>query len=291
MRFNHWSLGQRESGDVLVVYLPDNAANACLRLLDDANFQSRETGRRYRYYGGPITDSPSEIPIPHHGDWHAVVELPDGDGQSRSAITVDLRVVPSAARQPLPRYQPPSLAPIAQAAAEAEADTTPAHHGIDNVPAPKHDVFISHSHAADQDEVAQPLAVALGEQGLSVWDDDFVLGAGDSLRRKIDAGIAQCRFGIIVLSEDFFAHQWTQYELDRIVTLPATGKQGILPIWHKLTKDEVIAQSPLLADAIARNTTESTIDELAAEIASVIHDQKRRTAAGAGPIADAVRTG
>ena len=34
--------------------------------------------------------------------------------------------------------------------------------------------------AADQDEVAPPLAMALGEQGLSVWDDDFALGAGDS---------------------------------------------------------------------------------------------------------------
>ena len=34
--------------------------------------------------------------------------------------------------------------------------------------------------AADQDEVAYPLAMALGEQGLSMWDDDFALGAGDT---------------------------------------------------------------------------------------------------------------
>ena len=34
--------------------------------------------------------------------------------------------------------------------------------------------------AADQDEVAPPLAMVLGEPGLSVRDDDFALGAGGS---------------------------------------------------------------------------------------------------------------
>ena len=34
--------------------------------------------------------------------------------------------------------------------------------------------------AADQDEVAPPLVMALEEPGLSVWDDDFALGAGGS---------------------------------------------------------------------------------------------------------------
>ena len=43
--------------------------------------------------------------------------------------------------------------------------------------------------------------------------------------------------------------------------------------WAPATAGRVIAQSPPLADAIARDTTEST-DELAAEIAGVIRSQE-----------------
>ena len=281
MRFNHWNLGHRDGGDVVVVDLSGNAAN--VRLLDSSNFQSYRAGRRHRYYGGLITRSPAEIPIPRSGTWHVVADLQGLPGQPR----IGIRVVPRAARQPLPRYQQPSLAPIAQAVAEIPPASLPLSR---QAPAKDYDVFISHA-AEDKDEVVRPLAIALQERGLSVWYDEFTLRIGDSLRRKIDAGIAQSRFGVVVLSEHFFAKQWPQYELDGIVTMRQTGEQAILPIWHKLTKDQIIAQSPSLADTIARNTTDSTVAEIAAEIAEVIHDQKRRVASGEGQIPNAVLIG
>ncbi|WP_374312879.1 toll/interleukin-1 receptor domain-containing protein [Dongia sp.] len=40
--------------------------------------------------------------------------------------------------------------------------------------------------------------------GLAVWYDEFELRTGDSLRRKIDGGIARSRFGVVVLSQAFF---------------------------------------------------------------------------------------
>ena len=95
---------------------------------------------------------------------------------------------------------------------------------------------------------------------------------GDSLRRKIDAGLAQSRFGIVVLSHAFFEKNWTQYELDGLVTREMTGEQVILPLWHKITKAEVISYSPSLADKIARNTSDFTIAEIAQEIADVIQN-------------------
>ena len=52
-----------------------------------------------------------------------------------------------------------------------------------------------------------------------------------------------------------------------------SGKQGILPIWHNLTKAQVIAESPSLADKVARNTADFTIEEIAKEIAQVIQRQ------------------
>lgn len=57
-----------------------------------------------------------------------------------------------------------------------------------------------------------------------------------------------------------------QYELDRLVTRSIAGQQGILPIWHDVTRDEVMAQSPSLADKLARSTSEYAITEIAEEI-------------------------
>lgn len=50
------------------------------------------------------------------------------------------------------------------------------------------------------------------------------------------------------------------------------GTQLILPLWHRVTKEEVIEYSPSLADKLALRTSDSTVEEIAAEIASVIRD-------------------
>ena len=265
MRFNYWNLGHCDSGDVVVVTLTGNAAN--VRLLDSSNFQNYKAGRRHNYHGGLITQSPARIPVPHGGTWYVATDMQGLRGQSR----VGVQVIPRAATQPLPPYQPPSLAPIAQAMAEQPPEPPPTGQNVDTK---DYDVFISHA-GEDKDEIVRPLAIELRTQGLSVWYDEFELMIGDSLRRKIDAGIAQSRFGIVVLSVHFFAKGWPNYELDGIVTMNTSGKQGILPIWHKLTKAEVAAQSPTLADKIARNTTDFTIEEIATEIAQVIQRQKQ----------------
>ncbi|HKR43681.1 MAG TPA: toll/interleukin-1 receptor domain-containing protein [Paraburkholderia sp.] len=133
----------------------------------------------------------------------------------------------------------------------------------------QYDVFISHA-SEDKDEVARPLAAALHEHGLKVWYDEFTLRIGDSLRRKIDEGLANSRVGLVILSPTFLGKGWTNHELDGIVTRSVTGDQVLLPIWHKLSKQEVIAYSPSLADKLARNTATHTVQEIAAEIAELI---------------------
>ena len=142
-----------------------------------------------------------------------------------------------------------------------------------HIPLWSHDVFISHA-GEDKNEVARPLALALREKGLLVWYDEFELRIGDNLRRKIDYGIANSRFGIVILSEHFFAKQWSQYELDGIVTRHGASAQNILPIWHRVTKEYIIDRSPALAGVIALTTSAFTIEEIAAEIAGVIRDRE-----------------
>jgi len=194
------------------------------------------------------------------------------EGQTRASV----RVIPAAALSPLPEYTRPSLSrlvrPVVPDAPQdlddyADADDTPV------VTTGEYDVFISHA-TEDKDEIVRPLANALVAEGLRVWYDEFELRIGDSLRRKIDNGLAKSRFGVVVLSHAFFAKNWSQYELDGLVTREMTGEQVILPLWHGLTKREVIGYSPSLADKVARSTADFTIEEIAKEIASVIRDSR-----------------
>jgi len=136
-----------------------------------------------------------------------------------------------------------------------------------------YDVFISHA-SEDKGEIVRPLATALRNNGLDVWYDEFELRIGDSLRMKIDRGIANSNFGIIVISKDFVKKGWTNYELDGLVSRAVNGEQIILPIWHNITKREVMNFSPSLVDKVARNTTEFTVEEIADEIADLISEKK-----------------
>ena len=73
-----------------------------------------------------------------------------------------------------------------------------------------------------------------------------------------------------MLSPTFLKKDWTNDELDGIVTRAVSGEQVLLPIWHKLTKQEVIAYSPSLADKLARSTSTHTVEEIAEEIAELL---------------------
>jgi hypothetical protein len=119
------------------------------------------------------------------------------------------------------------------------------------------------------------LAEACVDQGLKVWYDEFTLRIGDSLRQKIDKGLARSRVGLVVLSPSFVAKGWTNYELDGIVTRAVSGEQLLLPIWHNITKQEVIDFSPSLADKVARSTATHTVADIAAEIAELLRHQER----------------
>ncbi len=138
-----------------------------------------------------------------------------------------------------------------------------------NVAQPKYDAFISHA-TEDKDELVRPLAELLRTKGFSIWYDEFQLKVGDSLRRSIDKGLANSRFGIVILSTSFFAKNWTQYELDGLVEKEMAGGKVILPIWHKISKDEVMQYSPPLADKVALNTAMNTIEELAQKLGEIL---------------------
>ncbi len=137
-------------------------------------------------------------------------------------------------------------------------------------PSPKYyDFFISHA-SEDKEGFVRQLAEALESKRASVWYDEFTLKVGDSLRREIGRGLVNSRFGVVVLSEAFFKKEWPQKELDGLVALEAQGLSRILPIWHKVSVDEVAHYSPTLADKVALNTSLKSADDIANDLLGLV---------------------
>lgn len=254
MQFIHTDLGQRKGGEIVEVTLT-SAAN--VRLMNSSNFSSYKNGRRHRYTGGLAKKSPVRLQIPSSGHWHVAVDMQGLRGSTKASVRVLPGVLPAIQERPLSEV--PGLV-------------------RDNLPPPTetdgetHDVFISHA-SEDKDDFVRPLANALMDEGLNVWFDEMTLRIGDSLRQKIDKGLANSRVGLVVLSPEFINKGWTNYELDGIVTRTVSGEQILLPIWHNITKQQVMDFSPSLADKVARSTATHTIEEIASEIAELIRSR------------------
>ena len=133
------------------------------------------------------------------------------------------------------------------------------------------DVFISHAWE-DKESIARPLADALSHVGIEVWYDEFTLTLGDSLRRSVDHGLANSKYGVVILSPNFFAKEWPQRELDGLATREISSGKIILPIWHQVTRRSIEHYSLVLADKLGVST-ERGLNVVVHEILRVIRPE------------------
>ncbi|MCP4895716.1 MAG: toll/interleukin-1 receptor domain-containing protein [bacterium] len=118
------------------------------------------------------------------------------------------------------------------------------------MPEKEYDVFISHA-SEDKELFVRPLAATLQTLGVQIWYDEFSLSIGDSLSRSIDKGLLESRYGVVVVSPDFIKKSWPEYELRGLVALEHSRDSEILPVWHNVTRADVLGFSPSLADKFA----------------------------------------
>lgn len=133
----------------------------------------------------------------------------------------------------------------------------------------EYDVFISYA-SEDEESFVAALADLLTKFGVKVWFAPAILKIGDSLSRSIDAGLANAKFGVVVLSKAYIAKPWPEYELKGL-TSKAIGKDKvILPIWHGISRDEVLNFNPPLADTFALDTARLSLYEIALKIIEIV---------------------
>jgi len=115
-------------------------------------------------------------------------------------------------------------------------------------------IFISHA-SEDKDLIARPLAEELRDK-YSVWYDEYQLVLGSSLFEDINKGLAECDYGIVILSHSFFNKKWPQHELNALFSLEDKNKKIILPVWHNISYEEIRNYSPILSDRLSVNSNE-----------------------------------
>jgi hypothetical protein len=136
----------------------------------------------------------------------------------------------------------------------------------------KWDAFISH--ASEDKNFVRPLVARLLDNGMAVWYDENSLKIGESIRALIDQGLANSRFGIVVLSRNFLKKKWPQWELDGLLTKTLSGESAILPIWLDISSEEIRAISPSLANIVAARA-DWGIDRVADQICTRIQPEAR----------------
>ena len=119
------------------------------------------------------------------------------------------------------------------------------------------DVFVSH--ASEDKDFTDKLVDELKKRNLKTWYDKDYLLLGDSLLEKIDEGLLNSRYGIVVLSPHFFSKGWPKRELDGLMAKETDGIKVILPIWHNIDKFGVMKYSPILAGRFAARSSDGAI--------------------------------
>lgn len=126
------------------------------------------------------------------------------------------------------------------------------------------------SYASENRDLAKDLVSCLTGKGLKVWWDKGQITLGDKLSQKIDAGLRESKFGIVIVSRSFLNKKWTDAEIRSLANRAMeSGKKVILPVLVDLSHDEFADAYPLLADIVSTNFS-GDVDSLATEIVDAI---------------------
>ncbi|MDY0930729.1 toll/interleukin-1 receptor domain-containing protein [Chryseobacterium sp. CFBP8996] len=87
-------------------------------------------------------------------------------------------------------------------------------------------------------------------ENIKFWYDEYEIGWGESVLRKINQGLEKSKFAIVVLSKSFLNKKWTNAELEAVLNIETnTGDVRVLPLMLGDSNDikEILSHYPLLS--------------------------------------------
>ena len=141
-----------------------------------------------------------------------------------------------------------------------------------------YDVFISHA-SEDKKEFVDKLVEELKALGIKVWYDTSAIKWGYSIREMVDDGLKKSLYGIVVLSPDYIAERkyWTKTELDGLFQKDSNLGNRLLPIWYKLSYEDVVAYSPILASRKGIEAKSITPSDIAHQFKELLDEMKKES--------------
>jgi len=133
-----------------------------------------------------------------------------------------------------------------------------------------YDVFISHA-SADKAVFVDKLANELSSLDLDVFYDDFSILWGDNIKSKIDDALNKCKKAIIVISENYFGREWTEYEINMLLIRQRNTIQPfIYPVLLNITKKELVTHYPELSSVKFKYAKSQSVEKLAREFKKIV---------------------
>ena len=126
------------------------------------------------------------------------------------------------------------------------------------------------SYASEDEAYATELSKYLKYLGLSIWFAPLSLKVGGKLLDSINAGLLTSEHGLLLLSPQYLAKQWTSYELDVLHRQHIEDQKRLFPLWHGVDESQIYQWNPGLSGIIALKSTES-LSDICGKVADVIY--------------------
>lgn len=134
----------------------------------------------------------------------------------------------------------------------------------------KYDVFLSHANA-DKDSFVEALKQSFDKLGISVFYDRDSIEWGDDWKQKIYDGLANCKYGVIVVSENFFNSKWTEKELKELLSRQSdAGHKLILPIAYGVDMSAIYKKYKKLSDIQFLDASKCSIQDITIQLAKIM---------------------
>jgi TIR domain len=102
---------------------------------------------------------------------------------------------------------------------------------------------VSLCHASENKPLARNIAEHLLKYSVNTFFDQWEIGPGDSIRQKIDTGLAECTHFLVLLTPQSLSKPWVNTEIDAGFIRKIEGQCKFIPLRYDLSVD---ALPPLL---------------------------------------------